>query len=171
MNADTIKINPIAITVKLDDHEFERLDIILSVNGTEIHRTTDLFEFLLGYFKTIPDVYEKHVVYNFYPITCSCGVPGCAGIWNGINLKYKRHSVEWRIGPNDGYKGIFEKNYFQFNRHAYDLEIANLWNFTKSNSHLATDDEDQEVSSILQYWNEEFPERVRYLDALERKFS
>ena len=31
-----------------------------------------------------------------YMFTCSCGIPGCAGVHRGIHIKQRRHTIEWR---------------------------------------------------------------------------
>jgi len=54
----------------------------------------------------------------FYPFTCSCGDAGCSGIWNGIKVKPRKRTVEWRAKFEDGY-GFLGKQYFNFGRDEY----------------------------------------------------
>ena len=61
----------------------------------------------------------------FEPFTCSCGVGGCAGIWDGIYVKERGHSVEWRANPKDGY-GFILKSFFSFEKAQYKWAFNNL---------------------------------------------
>lgn len=61
----------------------------------------------------------------FEPFTCSCGVGGCAGIWDGIYVKERGHSVEWRANPKDGY-GFLLKSFFNFEKAQYKCAFNNL---------------------------------------------
>lgn len=47
--------------------------------------------------------YPDHEYSLFEPFTCSCGVSGCAGIWDGVHMKVRGRSVEWRMKKNSGY--------------------------------------------------------------------
>lgn len=71
--------------------------------------------------KVIPDA--KWSV--FQPFTCSCGVASCAGIWNGIYIKERGHSIEWRAKSDDGY-GFLPKTFFNFEKPQYKQAFANL---------------------------------------------
>ena len=69
--------------------------------------------------KVIPDA--KWSV--FQPFTCSCGCAGCAGIWDGIYVRERGYSIEWRAKREDGY-GFLPKTFFNFEKsqykHAFD---------------------------------------------------
>lgn len=54
----------------------------------------------------------------FQPFTCSCGESGCAGIWDGIYVKERGYSVEWRAKREDGY-GFLPKTFFNFEKSQY----------------------------------------------------
>ena len=54
----------------------------------------------------------------FEPFSCSCGVAACAGIWDGIYVKERGHSVEWRANPKDGHD-FLPKSFFNFEKKQY----------------------------------------------------
>lgn len=54
----------------------------------------------------------------FRPFTCSCGDAGCAGIWDGIYIKERGYSIEWRAKREDGY-GFLPKTFFNFEKSQY----------------------------------------------------
>lgn len=54
----------------------------------------------------------------FEPFTCSCGHAGCAGIWDGIYIKERGYSIEWRAKREDGY-GFLPKTFFNFEKSQY----------------------------------------------------
>lgn len=54
----------------------------------------------------------------FEPFTCSCGHAGCAGIWDGIYVRERGYSIEWRAKREDGY-GFLPKTFFNFEKTAY----------------------------------------------------
>lgn len=55
--------------------------------------------------------------------TCSCGVPGCVGWWNGIKIKMRKNTVEWRI-PKENVKGKLSKSFYSFKTEEY-IELQN----------------------------------------------
>lgn len=66
----------------------------------------------------------KKVPYNmFYPITCSCGDHGCAGIFEPVSCKVRKHTVEWRIPPCRGYDELSGK-FLSFDRKLYELAVS-----------------------------------------------
>lgn len=71
--------------------------------------------------KDIPDA--KWSV--FQPFTCSCGVSGCAGIWDGIYIKERGYSIEWRAKREDGY-GFLPKTFFNFEKSQYKHAFKTL---------------------------------------------
>lgn len=62
---------------------------------------------------------------GFEPFTCSCGDGGCAGIWDGIYIKERGHSIEWRAKANDGY-GFLQKSFFNFEKSQYKKAFDQL---------------------------------------------
>jgi len=71
--------------------------------------------------KVIPDA--KWSV--FEPFTCSCGVGGCVGIWDGIYIKERGYSVEWRAKVKDGY-GFLPKTFFNFEKSQYKHAFSDM---------------------------------------------
>lgn len=65
----------------------------------------------------------------FYPWACSCGDAGCAGIWDGIYVRERGYSIEWRAKRDDGY-GFLPKTFFNFEKsqykHAFDELLAQI---------------------------------------------
>lgn len=54
----------------------------------------------------------------FCPFTCGCGAPGCAGIWDGIYVRERGYSIEWRAKREDGY-GFLPKTFFNYEKSQY----------------------------------------------------
>lgn len=71
--------------------------------------------------KVIPDA--KWSV--FRPFTCSCGDSGCAGIWDGIYVRERGYSVEWRAKREHGY-GFLPKTFFNFEKIQYKRAFIEL---------------------------------------------
>lgn len=97
----------------------------LIINGEEIKHYTS-YENLLRVNKSI-DCYKDwdgqmfwhNREYSlFQPFTCSCGDSGCAGIWDGIHMKVRGHTVEWRIKKDAGYD-FLPKLFFSFDKSEY----------------------------------------------------
>ena len=64
---------------------------------------------------------------GFYVFNCSCGEPGCAGYWNGIRVKARKKTVEWRVTVEDGYE-FLGQNFFSFDKTQYINETIGLQN-------------------------------------------
>lgn len=126
------------------------IDTVVEINGKEIKHYTDLYAFLREFVhkKTISNCAEyfgdsykevghelvpitKSWHYNltcFYPFTCSCGIAGCASIWDGIHVKWRKNSVEWRIkDKRDGYQNILDKMFYSFDRKQYEQEVLTAY--------------------------------------------
>lgn len=61
----------------------------------------------------------------FQPFTCSCGVSACADVYDGIYVKARKYSVEWRAKREDGY-GFLPKTFFNFERKAYEKPFKDM---------------------------------------------
>lgn len=61
----------------------------------------------------------------FQPFTCSCGESGCAGIWDGIYVRERGYSIEWRAKREDGY-GFLLKTFFNFEKSQYKRAFMEL---------------------------------------------
>ena len=104
------------------------------INGVEIKQFSDPYELCrvnkgedcYGHHWWYPNDSWDEIIYpdnerkysNFYPFTCSCGHAGCDGIFDGVHLKVRGRSVEWRVNKNMGY--IFlDKTFYQFDKQDY----------------------------------------------------
>ena len=122
----------------------------VEINGKEVKHYTDLYSFLRelvnksavsNYANWSGESYKdtgigyiaitKAWYYNltcFYPFTCSCGVAGCASIWDGVHVKWRKNSVEWRIkDERDGYEKILDKMFYSFDRKQYEQEVLTAY--------------------------------------------
>lgn len=134
------------------DNNITKYDIEckVEINGKEIKHYTDLFALLREFVnKSVVSNYAdwygesykytgtdytpitKSWHYNlttFYPFTCSCGVAGCSSIWDGIHVKWRKNSVEWRIkDKRDGYENILDKMFYSFDREQYEKEVLTAY--------------------------------------------
>ena len=122
----------------------------VEINGKEVKHYTDLFAFLREFVnKSVVSNYAdwygesykdtgtdyvaitkawRYKLTDFYPVTCSCGVAGCASIWRGIHVKWRKNSVEWRIkDKRDGYEKILGKMFYSFDRKQYEQEVLTAY--------------------------------------------
>lgn len=129
----------------------------ISLNGTEFEQDFDIFSLFSDthlkdksdYQKKYEVVYDKeHIQHNrsikmfdgiwssVYLETCSCGAPGCAGIWNGVRVYKKKKYFKYVAKKSDGYdKGILnsgkwnltftKENIFTIRKHIIDFYIQN----------------------------------------------
>lgn len=105
------------------------LKITVLINGVSIGGPTfiDVYSLILKNLDHKPYWYgETKPCGNwsqFTPWSCSCGEAGCAGIWDGIYIKERGYSIEWRAKREDGY-GFLPKTFFNFGKsqykHAFD---------------------------------------------------
>lgn len=76
----------------LSEEDLTEYDLLFSdikINGKPfIKRTVDF----LALHKTLLN--EKT---SFYIFTCSCGIPGCAGVWDSIKVSNQEDRVIWRF--------------------------------------------------------------------------
>ena len=122
----------------------------VEINGKEVKHYTDLFAFLREFvnksvvsnyadwcgesykdtgIEYIPITKSWHYSLTcFYPFTCSCGVAGCASIWDGVHVKWRKKSVEWRIkDKRDGYENILDSMFYSFDRKQYEQEVLTAY--------------------------------------------
>lgn len=132
-----------------DDHDGEEyqhifLGVDLYINEKKINCFTDAVAFLFPA-NIIRDTYHPYdrklsmsckskltMAYSdFYPFTCSCGVAGCASIWDGIHVKDRKHTIEWRVPTDSGYK-FLDKRFYSFRKEEYLSEVERLKDTIKS---------------------------------------
>lgn len=147
---DTFKFGFDEILTQIDDEHTEEeyqhifLSVDLYINEKKVKCFTDPLAFLYPYSITtstyhpydrkrfIPCKGKLVMTYSdFYPFTCSCGVAGCASIWDGVYVKDRKHSVEWRIPEDSGYK-FLDKRFYSFRKEEYLSEIERLKDVIRS---------------------------------------
>lgn len=126
------------------------IETVVEINGKEIKHYTDLYAFLRefvnkqvvsNYADWYGEAYKdtgteyiaitkawRYSLSDFYPFTCSCGIAGCASIWDGIHVKWRKNSVEWRIkDKRDGYENILDKMFYSFDRKQYEHQVLTAY--------------------------------------------
>lgn len=93
-----------------DDPEGNLYDrIILILNGEDVPGVFDAVDFACS---------NELKQCTLELLTCSCGVSGCAGIFEGTKIKRRRFTTEWR----DIDCGL-PKKFYSFNNEDYDNAI------------------------------------------------
>lgn len=171
---DTIKLN-----ISIENNppseystggSYIQFDVI--INGNKIKHHSDYVAFLLNSRKCKVDCYGDKVEYSlFEPFTCSCGIAGCAGIWDGIYSKHRKRTVEWLIPKGEGYVDFMNKTFYSFSRLQYEGEIAKVWKWFKDNSDKLVminsyDDEENKVDTMIQSWYSRFQDDTKWLDSI-----
>lgn len=135
---------------------YEVLESII-LNGQEFDQDFDIFSLFADthlndksdYQKKYEVVYDKEYIQqnrsikmfdgiwsSVYFETCSCGSPGCAGIWNGLRVYKKKKYFKYVAKKSDGYdKGILysgkwnltftKENIFNIRKYIVDFYIQN----------------------------------------------
>lgn len=126
---DTIKI-------KLQNND-GYLETCLEINNSVVNHFTNPFSFLF-YWKESTDLnknnhcgFTTQYYSDFEPFTCSCGISGCAGIWNGILVKWRKNTVEWRLPKRikHGYN-FLDKSFYSFDREEYEQVAKDVMSFS-----------------------------------------
>lgn len=128
MNKDTIEY-----TVSLREHrglQIVELGVVLNDVGVKWPGYVDPYSILLKSLDHRPLDYWGDIIHGarwsvFYPWSCSCGDAGCAGLWEGIYVKVRKYSVEWRIEKNTGYD-FLPKRFYSFQRTQYEKGLEDL---------------------------------------------
>lgn len=81
---------------------------------------------------------------NFYPLTCGCGEPGCAGYINGVFLKKRKYTTEWRVKADEGYQNVL-KSFYSFENNQYEKAFIELGEKLKSVMSSLPKEEDIEI--------------------------
>lgn len=151
---DTINLIPAIASYECEEEgTVEHFDLTCVINGEPINFFTDLAAFVLNNFNNLV-TYEGGYTYSrFEPFTCSCGEGGCAGIWDGIYMKRRKHTVDWRVpGEEQGYK-FMPKMFFRFDKDKYDAECLKLWKFINEHRHLKEGSTQEDtLGSLLDFW-------------------
>lgn len=118
MNEDKIQI--IGKFETVEDRPYSLLlKVAIEINGVVIKsQHVDVYSLALYWSDHTPSRDKNYPYSAFYPFSCNCGVAGCASIWDGIYVKSRKHSVEWRASKADGYK-FLPKRFFSFDKAQY----------------------------------------------------
>lgn len=137
----------------------------LTINGDTSFHYVNPFSFLF-YFQESTDR-NKDKSYGsswkdlseFYPFTCSCGIAGCSSIWNGIIVKWRKNTVEWRLKNRvkDGYKNILDKSYYNFDRSEYEAIATGVYEYLIENQDVYLNYEP--LSNVLTRFDYHCPEK------------
>lgn len=157
----------IEIKLQVDKNEngYNTLECYVLINNKPVNIFCDFTEFLLSskdnrnyYDKKYYPTHKELDYSSFEPFTCSCGISGCAGIFDGIYTRYRKYSVEWRIPKDCGYEGILDKTFYSFDRRQYQDQIDYLWKFLDDNKDVLVYDSNNDG-----YWDEDLDEWVEQI--------
>ena len=159
------------------DEDFKQIKTSVIINSELVNHYTDLFAFFQHFQETnsreieIIGKWKGRCSSSFEPFTCSCGVSGCAGIWEGVYQKTRKWTTEWRIDDKDhnGYN-FLDKSYYQFHRKSYEQEIVKAWKWLYDNQELIISDDgfdDETVGDILKRMEDWIPEKVELLNNIK----
>lgn len=139
-NTDDIVLIPSIREFEDEDGVMRKsFNLDISINGELFTGYIDHFSLLTPYRHLTPD--WEYRLSDFYPFNCSCGIGGCAGIYDGIYFKARKHSIEWRVPEHSGY-GFLNKRFFSFFRPMYEYQLLKVYDFILSNPDIldGTDD-------------------------------
>lgn len=124
MNQDKIEIH--GSWRPIEDTNNLLLDVKIMLNGQFVKWShIDIYCLTLYYLDHRPKWCPGGEWSSFELFSCSCGVAGCAGIGDGIYVKVRKNSVEWRAAKEDGY-GFLGKSFFSFDRKQYEKAFGNF---------------------------------------------
>lgn len=81
---------------------------------------------------------------NYYIFTCSCGIPGCAEIAEGIKVTFEKDMIHWKVydpistsgyESYDAWKAAAKNIHYIFNRKDMINNISNALDSIKNKSH------------------------------------
>jgi len=108
------------------------LNILIEINGEFINWNYVDPYILKNYWFDHRSKHIENYKYSCFELfTCSCGVAGCAGIWDGIYIKSRKHSIEWRMNERDGYK-FMPKKFYSFDKEQYTKAYEDFMNWLKN---------------------------------------
>lgn len=160
-NRDKFKKGNILDNIKLEPNvkacgDYNYFELNLYINGDKVDSYIDPLSLILYINKNTSRercewMYPNPVGSEFYPLSCSCGCPGCNGIHNGIYIKHKKKTTEWSIEPIDfeSYKNTLSKRHYRFNTIQYRYQILKLWKWINENvSHEKFSYTDQVITCL-----------------------
>lgn len=66
-----------------------------------------------------------HDYAHFYPFTCDCGIPGCAGFFDSVRQRRENSKVIWQVFDSKT-KAILGAEDFSFDAKSYDMALKKL---------------------------------------------
>lgn len=164
-----------------EDVPVDMMYLDVYVNGLEVSKdySVDILSFFAYLNKSTKYFYSKetcrHYKYSeFYPITCTCGIAGCADIFDGVHVKRRKYCVEWNFAR--GYERVFGKKSLVFDRKLYEKELKNLWSFMSKNKDSVYFSESETIgvalNSFCDYYdgrngNISLSENIKYISRLK----
>lgn len=107
------------------------LNIFIEINGEIINWNYVDPYILKNYWFDHKSKHIENYKYSCFELfTCSCGVAGCAGICDGIYIKNRKHSIEWRLSERDGYK-FMPKKFYSFDKKEYTKAYEDFMNWLR----------------------------------------
>lgn len=128
--------------------------VILILNGEDVS----------GCFDAMSLVLSSHVKRSVWEIlTCSCGIGGCAGIFDGTSIKTRRYTVEWR----DIDSGL-PKRFYSFDKKEYNEAVQKTMGIMrviakKRESLPPETDDDYRYDGVLNFWSvKDLDDRIQH---------
>lgn len=155
MKYDTIKITLQISEIKLDkngkkeasnrafcpEKDIREVATFIEINGLDINHFSDWFAFVSyshdnrSYDEIENDTEGDPELSSFEPFTCSCGIGGCAGIYDGIYSRHDEQTVEWNV-TDEVTKKLLGKRYFSFDKNQYETEVKKIHLWLAENKEL-----------------------------------
>lgn len=129
--------------------------MVLILNGEEVKGNFNVMEFVCS------DAVVDHAKLEL--MTCSCGSAGCAGIWDGTEVKRGQFITEW----NDIDSGLPQKNY-SFTNKWYDAAIdkAKVLMLEVAKRREVTGRSDGDYDGLMSFWSvKEFESIMKSIEA------
>lgn len=109
------------------------LHLQVQINGKPVNwNWVDVHSLAMFSMKHNPKEYKESKWSCFYLFSCSCGAAGCAGIWDGIHVKVRKNSVEWRVKKKSGYQ-FLDKQFYSFDRKQYTKALRSFFGWLYMN--------------------------------------
>lgn len=139
-----------------------RVQPYLRFNGKEINGFLDIYKLL--------NMKESIENDDFYLFSCSCGVAGCAGIWEPIKVELNNSNISFIIPENSNYS-FLDKNKYTFNLEQLQSEIEHFIHLLEEqlkymenldNLMITLDNDfefDESIKDFLDFYNRELKDK------------
>lgn len=78
--------------------------------------------------------------FSFEPFTCSCGVSGCAGIWDYVTMVVDDEVVSWGIPDDMGYHQSISGRFLRFDKKEFIAARKKILDFLEANANETYDE-------------------------------